>query len=78
MGSGRLHERGHGSRDRSPAAAPWLALAGWLDARQWGVEDLRSVDRRTLRFSAHQAEQMRQVVLSYEVAAQLGEKRPRP
>jgi hypothetical protein len=35
----------------------------------WGVADLRSVDRSTLRFSAEQAEQMRQVALSYDAAA---------
>jgi hypothetical protein len=37
----------------------------------WAVDDLRNVDRRTLKFSDGQAEQMRQLLLSYDLAPQL-------
>jgi hypothetical protein len=37
----------------------------------WEMNDLRTVDRRTLKFSEDQAEQMRQMLLSYDLAPQL-------
>jgi hypothetical protein len=37
----------------------------------WELTDLQNVDRSTLRFSDGQAEQMRQVLLRYELAPQM-------
>jgi hypothetical protein len=44
----------------------------------WGLADLRAIDRRTLRFNAQQAEQMHQVALSYDRAAQPEEQATTP
>ena len=44
----------------------------------WEMNDLRSIDRRTLKFSDGQAEQMRQVILSDDPAPPMNARRSGP
>jgi hypothetical protein len=44
----------------------------------WAMDDLRNVDRSTLRFSEGQAEQMRQMLLGYDLAPQMADGRSGP